>query len=702
MSTRLTQDVLSCRLIFVGGKGGVGKTTTAAALALSLARKSPNDRFMLISTDPAHSLSDVFGLEIGSESTPICRTKLQSSSLQPPVSNLHARELDASILLDGFKVRHGKEIKLLAERGTYFDSEDIQSFFDLSLPGIDEVMAVLEIAGLLDDKGLKCLVVDTAPTGHTLSLLRLPKVMEVWLDVFDLMQEKHHILQTHFAGRRLSDSVDAFLEKMRSDIRRVQLLLHNQNSTEFQVVMLPDALSLMETRRLIAELHRQKVPIHHLVVNGVYGEAGCPVCSSVLRRQGEVIAALEDLFPSLEIFQVPMASGPIAGLESLQWFASYLEGRDKIDLSSTLTGKKKYEIRDTLRLPSGQARYEIRISPLSLSKLMKGNPKLWIIGGKGGVGKTTVACATALRFAGEQPSRSFLLFSIDPAHSLSDCLDMKIGNKETKVIDNLYAMEIDAGTLLERFKEDYSHTIDELFDGFFKGSSYQAGMDLGHDRKLLHGLIEMSPPGLEELMALYKVISILKDGGRSRLCAANNGRSRLCAATEQMAREYSAIIFDTAPSGHLFRFLELPHLLRQWLQAIFRLLIKYKHAVPLGAAAEKLVDLSKDIRKIHQMLKDRKETRTVVVTTPEPMVVAETKRFIDKLEKLHIPLTLMVVNMLREGKDCNLCRNKGKEQIPMVKRLKKMGPKEAVSVPLFPGDIRGLEKLKGLGEMMYE
>lgn len=262
---------------------------------------------------------------------------------------------------------------------------------------------------------------------------------------------------------------------------------------------------------------------------------------------------------------------------------------------------------------------------------------------------------------------------------------MPIGGKETKVLDNLYALELNADHELAEFRRDYAKTIDELLDRFVGGGSSKGGFDLGHDRKILHGLIEMSPPGLEEMMALYQVIELLK-----RDPTIKGGSPK-----------YDAIIFDTAPTGHLFRFLELPHLLKSWLKAIFQLLIKYKQAIPLGEAAQKLVSLSSQVRQILAILEDPKQTRVFLVTKPEAMIVAETKRFKEKLAALHLPLNLMVINMLRENKKCAVCQKKKEEQQPFVNMLRNLNPENWVPVPLLAEDIRGVEPLKRLGEMVY-
>jgi len=197
------------KLILFGGKGGVGKTTMAASAALHLARANLNvKKILIVSTDPAHSLSDSFGMEIGDRVTPIPYGAVGSGQSAIPnpqstIGSLYAHELDTSRLADRFKEKNGAVIRKLADRGTYFDQQDIANFFDLSLPGMDEVMAIIEIADLIRDETYDVLIVDTAPTGHTIRMLTLPGEMKKWIEVMDLMQHKHRYMSTQFSGRKI-------------------------------------------------------------------------------------------------------------------------------------------------------------------------------------------------------------------------------------------------------------------------------------------------------------------------------------------------------------------------------------------------------------------------------------------------------------------------------------------------------------------
>ena len=136
---------------------------------------------MLVSTDPAHSLAH----------------SVAGSTLPP---NLRLMELDARGLFVAFKSAHGARLKEIASRGTFLDEEDISQLLDLSLPGLDELMAFLEIAALIERKAFDSVVVDTAPWGHTLRLLEMPDLIGRWLQALDALLAKHRYMKKLYSG----------------------------------------------------------------------------------------------------------------------------------------------------------------------------------------------------------------------------------------------------------------------------------------------------------------------------------------------------------------------------------------------------------------------------------------------------------------------------------------------------------------------
>lgn len=203
------------RLLLFGGKGGVGKTTCAAAAALHLAAKNPARSYLLVSTDPAHSLRDCLaGGALG--------------------QNLTLREIDPQGSLARFRARHHHHLRTIALRGTFLDEADIAQLLGLSMPGLDEMMALLEVVAWVKEDRYACIVVDTAPAGHTLRLLALPELMRKWLVVLDTMLAKHRFMVNLFSKRYVKDAVDLYLEEMASDLRYLWTLLQSSAQCRFR------------------------------------------------------------------------------------------------------------------------------------------------------------------------------------------------------------------------------------------------------------------------------------------------------------------------------------------------------------------------------------------------------------------------------------------------------------------------------------
>ncbi len=291
------------RLLLFGGKGGVGKTSCATATALQLARDSPDAAFLLVSTDPAHSVRDSL-----------------AGSLPPP--NLLVTELDAQACLAAFKGQHGPKLYAIASRGTFLDSYDISRFLDLSLPGLDELMASLEIARWVAAQRYQTIVVDTAPTGHTLRLLAMPALLRNWLGALEALLAKHRYMRQLFTGAMNRDEIDFFLEELAGSVQQMEALLRDSRQCRFVPVMLAEEMSLSETRSLLAVLRRAQVPVNDIVVNRLLPENQCAVCADGRCQQSRI---LSEIFNSRHMsayawWGVPLYPKEVCGAEGLLAF----------------------------------------------------------------------------------------------------------------------------------------------------------------------------------------------------------------------------------------------------------------------------------------------------------------------------------------------------------------------------------------------
>ena len=288
----------------------------AAAAALYQAKQRPERRILIVSTDPAHSLSDSFDQPIGDEITPIAD--------QP---NLFAHEMNAERQGEEFKKRHEKILKTILDRGTYFDQEDIVGFLDLSLPGLDELMAVVEVADIVGERQYDLVILDTAPTGHTLRLLALPQLLKEWLHVFDLMLDKHRYIASAF-GRVRHDETDSFLEDMAAKLDRLRAILSDETSTEFVPVTIPEAMSIEETARLLKSLEDLRIGVRSLVVNQVVTRNECAFCETRHKGQERYLEEIKNRFSTYTPVTGPLMPREVRGQQALEEYIQAVLGHE--------------------------------------------------------------------------------------------------------------------------------------------------------------------------------------------------------------------------------------------------------------------------------------------------------------------------------------------------------------------------------------
>lgn len=550
---------------FFGGKGGVGKTTCACAFTLQLPPP-----VLLLSLDPAHSVRDVLGDDSG----------------------LTILELDARAEFSEWMRRHREDLRVVADRGTYFDDEDIQGFLDLSLPGLDELMGLLKLGELVREQPDRRIVVDLPPTGHALRLFDVSEALDQFVDALELMQDKHRFAVSSLTRRYSPDAIDAFLEDLRESCAVAKRALMAPGVCNFALVTRPEPMVLAETARYAERLRGVGLEPAALVVN----MAVAPV---------ELPAELDPLRTIyLPVFERPPVGR--AALEPITEALSQLVDEGKRPRSPHLTSVR-------LRRTVGEEYGFGTIAPL-----LADPRRLMVFGGKGGVGKTTMAAATAVGLARRDRRRSVVVVSIDPAHSLGDSLGQRLGD-EAQVVDgiaNLRAAELDPARHWARFKEDWAAEGQELFGGL-PGAGR---LDPVYDRQIAEQLGQIQPTGLDELQAALYVIDLMdEDADR-------------------------VVIVDAAPTGHLLRFLETPRLVIDWAKELMHLLLKYGLATKVKRISEDLLELSRKSKRLDALLHDPQLCEIVVVTMAEPPVLAETERLIAKLAEMSVPVRRVVVN----------------------------------------------------------
>ena len=368
--------------LFFTGKGGVGKTTVASSAALVLAEGG--ERVLVVSTDPASNLDDIFGVEAPAEPTPV-----------PGVEGLYVSNLDPEEAAEAYKER-----VVGPYRGVLPDSAVASMEEQLSGACTVEIAAFNEFTALLTDEdiseGFDRIIFDTAPTGHTLRLLSLPGT---W---------SGYVAENPGGASCLGPL--AGLEAQRERYAAAVERLADPAGTTVVLVSRPEHSALEEASRAGGELAELGIKNQMLVLNGVFtSEAGGdPVAEALLDRQREALGAPPEGLREVEAAAVPMVAGELTGLEALRGLAS----------STGATDNGGQRAADAERLDAEDL--DVRGLSELVDDLERAGRGVVMTMGKGGVGKTTVAAALAVSLA--ERGQRVVLSTTDPAAHLEGSL----------------------------------------------------------------------------------------------------------------------------------------------------------------------------------------------------------------------------------------------------------------------------------------
>jgi arsenite-transporting ATPase len=256
------------KFIFFGGKGGVGKTTCSSAFSKCCAKTG--DKTLLVSTDPAHSLADIFGIVIGPEIVLL-------------EENLYGIEIDADLERN----KYSERIKAQLTTGiSPVIIEEIQRQIDAAnvSPGSEEAAIFDKFVEIIEEKGdeFDRIIFDTAPTGHTLRLLSLPELMGGWMDsLIDKRKKALGLMRMINSGSKAqrdvidNDPVLSILEKRRNKFEKARNILIDSDNMEFIFVINPEKLPILETKKAIDVLTKYRIPVAGVVVNRTIPDEFC-------------------------------------------------------------------------------------------------------------------------------------------------------------------------------------------------------------------------------------------------------------------------------------------------------------------------------------------------------------------------------------------------------------------------------------------
>ncbi|MBU0530728.1 MAG: TRC40/GET3/ArsA family transport-energizing ATPase [Candidatus Aenigmatarchaeota archaeon] len=309
----------------------------------------------------------------------------------------------------------------------------------------------------------------------------------------------------------------------------------------------------------------------------------------------------------------------------------------------------------------------------------KKNTIFYFFSGKGGVGKTSVAAATALHLSQIEKKKT-LIISIDPAHSLSDSFESKIGGDVKKLKKNLFSLEIDPEKSLGEYKEKITPQIDKI--SFLKGSGLEDIFDIA-------GVT----PGVDELAAFDKFLQYMNSD------------------------EYNVIIFDTAPTGHALRFLSLPDILDSWIGKMLKIRARFatmanvfKKIIPFAKedespslGTEHLDEIKERIEQARKILMDPERTIFNIVMIPEQMSIFESEMLLKTLGEFKIPVKNVIVNQLiPNNPECKFCTEKRKIQQKRLEEIrKKFSQMKIKEISLLKEEVVGFDALEKIGKKLF-
>jgi len=330
------------RFVFVGGKGGVGKTTTAASLAVRLAKKGK--RTLVVSTDPAHSLGDALGVKLKGEPVPVPLAGLPEAR-----GSLHAMEIDPVAVVEDFRhslyldrvrdsLKEGRGLgsgvlTALSQAGV--DINSLYNVLEMTPPGMDEAVALARLMQLLGESNqgeYERVVIDTAPTGHTLRLLSFPHFLHGLIASLLAMSDAVTSMSPfpRLFGSVIGEDFQQQLRVSKGKLEQFMGLMQALNSvfedkeaTSFVVVAIPTHLAVAESVRLLKALEQAHMPAHHIIINqcsflGHFSLSGSEVdlekAQAAIKQLAEEVRSQQGSGTALTVAEVEALEGTLERL----------------------------------------------------------------------------------------------------------------------------------------------------------------------------------------------------------------------------------------------------------------------------------------------------------------------------------------------------------------------------------------------------
>ncbi|MHB8170692.1 MAG: TRC40/GET3/ArsA family transport-energizing ATPase [Thermincolia bacterium] len=604
------------KYFFFSGKGGVGKTSMASATAVEYAERGL--KTLIVTTDPASNLADVFQQPIGHKVTAI-----------EGVNNLWAMELDAQKATQEYKDRALAPYRELFDEGIVAVMEE-----QLNSPCTEEMASFDKFVDFIDNPEFQVVIFDTAPTGHTIRLLELP------------VDWSRHITESEQGSGQTCLGPVQVLQDSRAKYDRAIAILQDPGRTTFAFVVQPEATPIKETERSVGGLARIGINSNLLIINGVLPPQYCqiPFFQQRSQMQLEYLKVIEERL-KLPTKKVYLLEEEIKGLDFLR-----------------LTGRRLW--RDAGEQPVDiilvqvEAANVVEINNPKVQHLLlpqNGQTRAVFFAGKGGVGKTTLSCVTALWLA--RQGIKTLLITTDPAAHIGEVLEAEVRSEPTAIpgVASLWAAKIDPKETAEEYKNNilndartrYSPEVITIMEE------------------------QLDSPCTEEMAVFNKFMDYV-------LCS-----------------DYEAMVFDTAPTGHTLRLLELPV---DWSRQI-----ELKSSV--SVEGDLLNQQAKErFEKVIRIMGDPARATFGFVVYPENTPILEAHRAVEELNTVGIITPLVVANLVLPGEYCinSFFQNRRQMQERHLKGMMKKFPAATiVQLPMLEREIKGMAMLEKAGHLLF-
>jgi len=603
--------------VFFSGKGGVGKSTVSCATATWLA---DNDyETLLVTTDPAPNLSDIFEQDIGHEVTEI-----------DDIDNLSAIEIDPDTAAEEYRQETIEPMRQL------LDDDQIETVEEqLNSPCVEEIAAFDNFVDFMDSPEYDVVVFDTAPTGHTIRLMELPSDWNAELE----------------KGGSTCIGPAASMEDKKAQYERAIDTLQDEQRTTFAFVGKPEDSSLEEIERSASDLSELGIESQFLVINGYLPESVCedPFFEGKREDEQAVIERAQTEFDADAMATYPLQPGEIAGLELLSDVGGVIyDGNEPtVDVGAATAVESGHAVDiDTLADPESVAD---QLQPEDGTRYL-------FFTGKGGVGKSTVAATSATKLA--EAGYETLVVTTDPAAHLEDIFGETVGHEPTSVSQpNLDAARIDQEKALEEYRTQVLDHVHEMYED-------KEDTELDVEAAIANVEEELESPCAEEMAALEKFVSYFQKDG------------------------YDIVVFDTAPTGHTLRLLELPS--------------DWKGFMDLGSLTKGAAPAKGDqYDEVIETMQDPDRSSFAFVMYPEFTPMMEAYRAAEDLkDQVGIETAFVVANYLlpQEYGDNAFFANRRTQQEKYLGEIKEKFETPMMLAPLRRDEPVGLDELRTFGE----